>query len=109
MAQHKIAVLVGSLRKESFNRKMAKALIKLSPDSLSLEIVEIRELPLYNQDLDDNPPAEWVEFRQRIKKFDGVLFVTPEYNRSVPGCSRMLSTWGPVPTGKARGTANQAP
>ncbi len=109
MAQHKIAVLVGSLRRESFNRKMAKALIKLSPDSLTFEIVEIGGLALYNQDFDENPPAAWVEFRERIRKFDGVLFVTPEYNRSVRGCSRTLLTWGPVPTGKACGTANQAP
>ena len=85
MAQKKIAVLVGSLRKGSYNRKMAKALTKLAPASLSLEIIEIGGLPLYNQDLDDNPPAAWTEFRERLKKFDGVLFVTPEYNRSVPG------------------------
>jgi len=101
MAQHKIAVLVGSLRKESFNRKMAKALIKLSPDSLALEIVEIGELPLYNQDLDDNPPVSWVEFRQRIKKFDGVLFVTPEYNRSVPGVLKNAIDVGSRPYGKS--------
>ncbi len=101
MAQHKIAVLVGSLRKDSFNRKMAKALIKLSPDSLTLEIVEIGGLPLYNQDLDDNPPVAWIEFRQRIKKFDGVLFVTPEYNRSVPGVLKNAIDVGSRPYGKS--------
>lgn len=101
MAQHKIAVIVGSLRKESFNRKMAKALIKLSPDSFSLEIVEIGGLPLYNQDLDDNPPAAWVEFRERIKKFNGVLFVTPEYNRSVPGVLKNAIDVGSRPYGKS--------
>lgn len=79
-----IVVLVGSLRKESFNRKMANALRELAPPSLTLEIVEIGQLPLYNQDLDSNPPTEWTAFRQRVKKADGVLFVTPEYNRSVP-------------------------
>lgn len=79
-----IVVLVGSLRKESFNRKMANALRELAPASLKLEIVEIGQLPLYNQDLDSNPPPEWTAFRQRVKKADGVLFVTPEYNRSVP-------------------------
>ncbi len=81
-----IAVLVGSLRKESFNLKMAKVLISLAPQSLKLEIVKIGQLPLYNQDLDDErPPAEWIQFRNQIKHFDAVLFMTPEYNRSVPG------------------------
>ena len=85
MTQKMIAVLVGSLRKESFNRKMARALTALAPESLKLEIIEIGGLPLYNEDLEDNPPASWGEFRERLIKFDGVLFVTPEYNRSVPG------------------------
>ncbi len=101
MAQFKIAVIVGSLRKESYNRKMAKALMKLSPDSLKLEIVEIGELPLYNQDLDDNPPAAWTGFRERIKTFDGVLFVTPEYNRSVPGVPKNAIDVGSRPYGKS--------
>ena len=101
MAQHKIAVLVGSLRRESFNRKMAKALIKLSPDSLTFEIVEIGGLALYNQDFDENPPAAWVEFRERIRKFDGVLFVTPEYNRSVPGVLKNAIDVGSRPYGKS--------
>ena len=100
MAQKKIAVLVGSLRKGSFNRKMAKALIKHSPDSLSLEIIEIGGLPLYNQDLDDDPPATWTEFRKRLKNFDGVLFVTPEYNRSVPGVLKNAIDVGSRPYGK---------
>jgi chromate reductase len=100
MSQNKIAVLVGSLRKESFNRKMAKALMKLSPDSLSLEIIEIGGIPLYNQDLDDNPPAAWTAFREHIKKVDGVLFVTPEYNRSVPGALKNAIDVGSRPYGK---------
>jgi chromate reductase, NAD(P)H dehydrogenase (quinone) len=100
MAQKKIVVLVGSLRKESYNRKMAKALMKLSPDSLSLEIIEIGGLPLYNQDVDDDPPAAWSEFRERLKKFDGVLFVTPEYNRSVPGVLKNAIDVGSRPYGK---------
>jgi len=103
----KIAVIVGSLRKESFNRKMAKALMKVSPDSLNLEIIEIGGLPLYNQDLDDNPPAAWSEFRERLKKFDGVLFVTPEYNRSVPGVLKNAIDVGSRPMGKTRGLENQ--
>ena len=80
-----VAVFVGSLRKESFNRKMAKAMIGLAPTGLKLEIVEIGQLPLYNQDDDANPPAASVAFKQRVQKADAVLFVTPEYNRGVPG------------------------
>lgn len=99
--QKRIGVFVGSLRRESFNRKMAKALIKLAPYSLSCEIVEVGGLPLYNQDLDDNPPAVWTEFRERIKKCDGVLFVTPEYNRSVPGVLKNAIDVGSRPYGKS--------
>src|SRR5262249_37018899 len=80
-----VAVIVGSLRRDSYNRKVAQALAELAPDSLALGIVEIAQLPLYNQDLEDKPPAAWVEFRTRVRRADAVLFVTPEYNRSVPG------------------------
>jgi chromate reductase len=80
-----VAVLVGSLRKESFNRKMANALISMAPPSLKLGIVEIGDLPHYNEDVDKAPPASWSDLRARIKAADAVLFVTPEYNRSVPG------------------------
>lgn len=80
-----VAVFVGSLRKESFNRKVAKALIALAPPTLKLEIVEIGQLPLYNQDDDANPPTASAAFKQRVGQADAVLFVTPEYNRSVPG------------------------
>jgi chromate reductase len=80
MKPKNIAVLVGSLRKESFNRKVAKTLVALAPESLKLEILEIGELPMYNQDLEETPPTEWTEFRNRVKLYDGVLFVTPEYN-----------------------------
>lgn len=78
-------ILVGSLRKESFSRKVAKSLIAVAPKSITLEILEIGQLPMYNQDLDESPPKEWTDFRQRLKQFDAVIFVTPEYNRSVPG------------------------
>jgi len=101
MKQKKIAVFVGSLRKESFNRKMAKALTALAPESLKLEIIEIGGLPLYNEDLEDNPPAPWTEFRERLPKFDGVLFVTPEYNRSVPGVLKNAIDVGSRPYGKS--------
>jgi len=79
-----VAVLVGSLRKESLNRKVAKTLIERSPESLKMTFVEIGDLPLYNEDLEENPPHTWIAFRERIRKADAILFVTPEYNRSVP-------------------------
>src|SRR5438093_8114006 len=81
-----VAVLVGSLRKASFNRKMAHALMDLAPPSLAMSIVEIGDLPLYNQDLEtESPPAPWQAFRNAIRAADAALFVTPEYNRSTPG------------------------
>jgi chromate reductase len=99
----KIAVFVGSLRKESFNRKMARVLTTLAPESLALEIIEIGGLPLYNQDCDDEgkPLAAWTEFRERVKSFDGVLFVTPEYNRSVPGVLKNAIDVGSRPYGQS--------
>ncbi|MFH0802321.1 MAG: NAD(P)H-dependent oxidoreductase [bacterium] len=101
MKQKKIAVFVGSLRKESFNRKMAKALIALAPESLNLEIIEIGGLPLYDQDLDENPPTSWTELRVRLTEFDGFLFVTPEYNRSVPAVLKNAIDVGSRPYGKS--------
>ncbi len=102
MATRKIAVFVGSLRKASFNRKMAQALIALAPSSLSLEIVEIGQLPLYNQDLDEEgTPSEWIAFRQKMAGFDGVLFLTPEYNRSVPAVLKNAIDVGSRPYGKS--------
>ena len=99
---NRVAVLVGSLRQESFSRKLALALVKIAPPSLKLEIVEIGSLPHYNQDLDpDRPPAPWVEFRQRIAAADAVLFVTPEYNRSVPGVLKNAIDVGSRPYGKS--------
>jgi chromate reductase len=80
-----VAVLVGSLRKDSFNLKLAKALTGIAPPTLKLEIVEIGQLPLFNQDWEASPPPVVTEFKQRIAAADAVLFVTPEYNRSVPG------------------------
>jgi chromate reductase len=103
MATKRIAVIVGSLRKQSFNRKMAKALISTMPDSLNCEIVEVGQLPLYNQDDDDEgrSPAEWVEFRELMSQFEGVLFVTPEYNRSVPAVLKNAIDVGSRPYGKS--------
>jgi chromate reductase len=81
----KVAVLVGSLRKASYTRKIARALIALAPANLDCRIVEIGDLPLYSEDLDPAPPAAWTRFRGEILESDAVLIVTPEYNRSVPG------------------------
>jgi chromate reductase, NAD(P)H dehydrogenase (quinone) len=95
-----VVVLVGSLRKEAFSRKMAVALEALAPPSLRLEIVEIGALPLYNQDSDDVPPAAWTAFRDRVAKADGVLFVTPEYNRSIPAALKNAVDVASRPYGK---------
>ena len=99
MASRKVAVIVGSLRKESFNRKVAKTLMLLAGPKLDMEIVEIGQLPLYNEDGDVTPPAVYTEFRERIKGYDGVLFVTPEYNRSVPGALKNAIDVGSRPYG----------
>jgi chromate reductase len=96
-----VAVLIGSLRKESFNRKMARALAEVAPATLKLEIAEIGQLPLYNQDLDTAAPAQWTEFRERVRRADAVLFVTPEYNRSVPGVLKNAIDVGSRPYGKS--------
>ena len=97
-----IAVIVGSLRAGSFSRKTALALASLAPDGLKLEIVEIGDLPLYNQDRDpDAVPAQWRAFRERIGRADGVLFVTPEYNRSVPGVLKNAIDVGSRPYGQS--------
>jgi chromate reductase len=92
------------LRKESFNRKVAKTLMLLAPSTLDMEIVEIGQLPMYNQDDDENPPATYVEFRERIKKYDGVLFCTPEYNRSVPAVLKNAIDVGSRPYGQSAWT-----
>lgn len=97
-----VVVLVGSLRKDSLNRKTAKALMALAPAELKLEIVEIGELPFYNEDLDtDTPPAAWASFRARVARAEAVLFVTPEYNRSVPAALKNALDVGSRPYGKS--------
>ncbi|NMX93626.1 MULTISPECIES: NAD(P)H-dependent oxidoreductase [unclassified Pseudomonas] len=97
-----IAVLVGSLRKESINRKVAQALAQLAPANLKLSIVEIGELPLYNEDLDGaTPPSAYTTFRQQVAAADGVLFVTPEYNRSVPAALKNAIDVGSRPYGQS--------
>jgi chromate reductase, NAD(P)H dehydrogenase (quinone) len=96
----KIAVFVGSLRKESYCRKMAKLLIELAPESLELSILDIDGLQFYNQDLEENTPTAWTEFRSRIRDVDGYIFVTPEYNRSVPAVLKNAIDIGSRPSGK---------
>lgn len=96
-----VAVIVGSLRKESFNRRVANTLIELAPTSLKPGIVEIGQLPFFNQDLEPTPPKEWVAFRDRIRPADAVLFVTPEYNRSVPGVLKNAIDVGSRPYGQS--------
>ncbi len=100
MNKYKIAVIVGSLRKESFNLKTAKALVALAPESLSLEIINIADLPMFNEDLEPNPPKEWVAFKEQISAMDGLLFLTPEYNRSVPAVLKNAIDVGSRPYGK---------
>jgi chromate reductase len=102
MPERKVAVLVGSLRKASYNRKMALALANLAPETLKLDIVEIGALPLYNEDLETaEPPTPWTDFRALVSAKDAVLFVTPEYNRSVPGGLKNAIDVGSRPYGKS--------
>ncbi len=101
MADLDIAVVIGSLRKASFTRKVANALIAGAPKNIQFSIVEIGDLPLYNEDLDDAPPPAWTRFRSQIKDRDGLLFLTPEYNRSVPGCLKNAIDVGSRPQGKS--------
>jgi chromate reductase, NAD(P)H dehydrogenase (quinone) len=99
-----VCVLVGSLRKASFSGMLANALISLAPSSMETEVVEIGQLPFYNQDLErliDPPPAPWTAFRQRVKAADAVLFVTPEYNRSVPAVLKNALDVGSRPYGSS--------
>ena len=102
MMLQKVAVLVGSLRKNSLNRKLAIALQTLAPPPINLEIIDIGLLPIYNQDFDDvaNPPLELTVFRQAVLQFDAVLFITPEYNRSVPAVLKNALDVGSRPWGK---------
>jgi chromate reductase, NAD(P)H dehydrogenase (quinone) len=98
---HKIAILVGSLRKDSINRKVARSICALRGDNLDCSMIEIGDLPLYNQDLDSNPPEQWVRFRQQIAAADGVLFVSPEYNRGIPGVLKNAIDVGSRPYGQS--------
>ncbi len=97
---YKIGVIVGSLSKDSINRKLAKALEKLAPDTLEFVDVPIANLPLYNWDLDDDYPLEAVSFKETIARMDALLYVTPEYNRSIPGALKNAIDWASRPHGQ---------
>jgi chromate reductase, NAD(P)H dehydrogenase (quinone) len=102
MSVPSVAVVVGSLRKESLNRKLAKALIQLNAAPLNFQIIEIGGLALYNQDLEgEHAPKEWIVFREKIRNSDAVLFFTPEYNRSIPGCLKNALDVGSRPYGSS--------
>ena len=98
---HHILVIAGSLRKESFTLKIAKALAKLAPPTLKLDVVTPHGISFFNQDLEANPPADWLSFRERIQKSAAVLFVTPEYNRSIPGALKNAIDVASRPYGKS--------
>jgi chromate reductase len=101
MARHSIAIVVGSLREGSLNRKVARSICAFAADRLDCSIVEIGDLPLYSQDSDSDPPAAYVAFREAIAAADGILFCTPEYNRGVPGVLKNAIDVGSRPYGSS--------
>ena len=98
---HSIVTIVGSLRKDSHTLKVAKALAKLAPASLKLDVTTLHDISFFNQDLEAAPPADWLAFREKLQKSNGVLFVTPEYNRSIPGVLKNAIDVGSRPYGKS--------
>ncbi len=98
---HTILVIVGSLRKESYTLKIANALAKLAPSTLKLDVLTLHGISFYDQDIEGTPPADWLAFREKIQKSDGVLFVTPEYNRSIPGVLKNAIDVASRPPGKS--------
>ena len=96
-----VAILVGSLRQGSWNRKLAEAVTALAPSNLKFKFVEIGDLPFFDEDLEAEPPLTWVRFRNEIRSADAVLFVTPEYNRSAPGVLKNAIDVGSRPYGKS--------
>ena len=98
---YNILTIAGSLRKESFTLKIANALAKLAPEALKLEVMTPQGISFFNQDLEANPPADWLAFRDKIQKSNGVLFVTPEYNRAIPGVLKNAIDVASRPYGKS--------
>src|SRR4051794_9362651 len=108
MAAFKIALIVGSNRRESINRKLAQALAKLGSDKLDFKFVQIDDLPLYNQDNEGNLPASVARFKAELAEADGILIVTPEHNRSIPAVLKNALDWGSRPWGKNSWTGKVA-
>jgi chromate reductase len=98
---HNVVVIVGSLRKEAYTLKVANALAKLAPDTLKLDVTTLHGISFFNQDLEANPPSDWLAFREKLQKSNGVLFVTPEYNRSIPGVLKNAIDVASRPYGKS--------
>src|SRR3954447_26324340 len=98
---YKIAIIVGSLRQGSINRKVARSICGLRNDNLDCSMIEIGDLPPYNQDLDSSPPEQYGRFRRQIAEADGVLFVSPEYNRGIPGVLKNAIDVGSRPYGQS--------
>ena len=98
---YKIAIIVGSLREGSINRKVARSICALRDENLDCSMIEIGDLPLYNQDLDVDPPEQWVRFRRQVAEADGVLFCSPEYNRGIPGVLKNAIDVGSRPYGQS--------
>ena len=108
MSQYKIAVIVGSLRKDSFNLKLANAIIKLAPSDFTFKQTQISDLPLYNQDDDVNQAPEVIRLKNEIKEVSGLLFFTPEYNRSIPGVLKNALDHASRPHGQSAWTGKPA-
>ena len=99
MSKFKVAFIVGSLRKDSYNLKLAKAIMKLGKDTFDGSVLEIGDLPLFNQDLEANFPAQATRMKNEILAADAILFVTPEFNRSIPGPLKNAIDWASRPYG----------
>src|SRR5213082_1923728 len=98
---YNVVAIVGSLRKESFSLKVANALAKLAPGSLQVDVTTLHGISFFNQDLEAAPPADWLAFREKLQKSNGVLFSTPEYNRSIPGVLKNAIDVASRPYGKS--------
>ncbi|MEJ7559814.1 MAG: NAD(P)H-dependent oxidoreductase [Pedobacter sp.] len=105
-----IGIIAGSLRRESFSKKLANALLEMAPDNFEFKIIDIADLPIYNQDFDDdgNAPSAYHSFRDEVTAVDGIIFITPEYNRSVPAVLKNALDVGSRPYGKSVWNAKPA-